>query len=413
MPASAVTRPDTNTLTPADVPSLVELIRAAAAEGAALFPVGGGTSLPVAASVAQGRWVHLTELARVIDYPAADMTITVQAGMRMGQLREILAEQNQQLPLDVPQSSDATLGGVIATNFSGPRRYGYGTARDYVIGIRAVDGHANEFAGGGRVVKNVAGYDFCKLLTGSHGTLGIMTEVTLKLKPLASHRAALLVAPANTEQLEAMLSRLVDTSAQPVAIEWLTGDYWRRYAAEHSWPGATEAGWLVLYFEGLASEVAWMTRTMQDDWAGVGARDVVCLEMSDANRLLSDLSEFVAVSGEVVFKANVLPSRTVEFVRQIASDVPECSIQAHAGSGIIKIAIPELPASGLSGHVIGQWQPLAAHSGGNVEAIKHPANSEFTARLRWGSPAVPRELMQRLKQQFDPKGILNPGAYIV
>src|SRR6185369_14097741 len=112
-------------------------------------------------------------------------------GITMQALAELLAKERQRLPIDVPQAEQATIGGVIATNWNGPRRFGEGTVRDYVIGISAVDGRGQPFKGGGRVVKNVAGYDFCKLLTGSLGTLGIITQLSLKVKPRTECTAAI------------------------------------------------------------------------------------------------------------------------------------------------------------------------------------------------------------------------------
>ncbi len=148
-----------------------------------LLPIGGGTACRDANSddVIE---VRLDGLNRVIDYPARDMTITVEAGIRIAELNRILATENQRLPIDIPQADQATLGGVIATNWSGLRRFGCGTMRDYVIGISAIDATGRRFSAGGRVVKNVAGYDLCKLLVGSNGELAIITQVTLKLRPL-------------------------------------------------------------------------------------------------------------------------------------------------------------------------------------------------------------------------------------
>ena len=122
-----------------------------------------------------------TALNQVIDYPARDLTITVQAGITMKELQATLAKENQWLPIDIPET--ATIGGAIACDVSGPRRYGYGTLRDYVIGITVVNDRGEETHAGGRVVKNVAGYDFMKLHTGALGTLGVITQVTLKVKP--------------------------------------------------------------------------------------------------------------------------------------------------------------------------------------------------------------------------------------
>src|SRR6185295_16370910 len=110
--------------------------------------------------------------------------ITVEAGIRIDELARVLAAEKQRLPIDVPQAHRATLGGVAATNASGSRRFGLGTIRDYVIGVSAVDASGRMFKAGGRVVKNVAGYDLCKMLVGSLGTLALITQLTLKLRPL-------------------------------------------------------------------------------------------------------------------------------------------------------------------------------------------------------------------------------------
>src|SRR6185295_19830055 len=120
-----------------------------------------------------------------------------------------LATERQRLPIDVPQAERATVGGVIATNWNGPRRFREGTVRDYVIGISAVDGRGQPFKGGGRVVKNVAGYDFCKLLTGSFGTLGVITQVTLRLKPIPDQSALLACTVPDLAAAEKLLSALI------------------------------------------------------------------------------------------------------------------------------------------------------------------------------------------------------------
>src|SRR5437762_40368 len=151
--------PMADTITPADQSSLLAAVRAAYEAGTAVYPIGGGTSLEYGLSAARpGIELSLAKLNRVIDYPARDMTTTVEAGITMASLAETLAAERQRLPVDAPQADRATLGGLIATNWSGPLRYGHGTIRDYVIGINAIDGRGVPFKGGGRVVKNVAGY---------------------------------------------------------------------------------------------------------------------------------------------------------------------------------------------------------------------------------------------------------------
>ena len=143
MTAVADILPLSETRSPAEQDALAALVADAHAAGTAVYPIGGGTSLDYGLPASRpGIGVSLAKLNRVIDYPARDMTITVEAGITVEQLAGTLADERQMLPIDVPQAGSATLGGLVATAFSGPRRYGYGTMRDYVIGISAVDGDA-------------------------------------------------------------------------------------------------------------------------------------------------------------------------------------------------------------------------------------------------------------------------------
>ena len=164
--------------------------------------------------------MDLCGLDQVIDFPARDMTITVQAGITIARLRNIVGRENLRLPIDVARAEQATLGGTLATNTSGPRRYGFGTLRDYVIGISAVNDMGHEFKAGGRVVKNVAGYDLCKLLVGSLGTLAIITQVTLKLRPRVEEQALVTVA-CETDALEKTLDQLHGSRTRPTCLELL------------------------------------------------------------------------------------------------------------------------------------------------------------------------------------------------
>ena len=178
--------------TPATAAELGDLVREAAAAGQGLYPVGGRTTLDLGLPpLKPGFAVDTRGLDRVIDYPARDMTITVQAGITIGGAAAARSPpKNQWLPVDVPLPDRATLGGAIAANASGPRRLGYGTLRDYVIGISFVADDGGEVKAGGRVVKNVAGYDLMKLHVGALGTLGVVTQVTLKVKPRPEDQVA-------------------------------------------------------------------------------------------------------------------------------------------------------------------------------------------------------------------------------
>ncbi len=171
---------------PASIDELRQAVGRWAAEGLAIYPQGGKTALDYGGIPARpGVAIDTTSLKGVIDYPAADMTITVEAGITLAELQSILATEGQRLPLDAPSPERATLGGIYATNTCGPRRFAAGRPRDLILGVSFVTADGKEIKGGGRVVKNVAGYDFPKLLTGSMGTLGVITQMTLKVRPEA------------------------------------------------------------------------------------------------------------------------------------------------------------------------------------------------------------------------------------
>ena len=160
-------------------------------------------------------------LDRVVEFAARDMTITVEAGISIARLDEILRGEGLRLPIDIPQWERATLGGAMAANASGPRRFGLGTFRDYVIGLTAMKADGQLFHSGGRVVKNVAGYDLCKLLVGSMGTLAIVTQVTLKLKPIPEASALVCATFANLADREAAVAGLLTSQTRPMAIDTL------------------------------------------------------------------------------------------------------------------------------------------------------------------------------------------------
>jgi glycolate oxidase FAD binding subunit len=218
----------TGTITPTTAADVAAAVRAGYDAKKPIYPLGGQTALDYGFTPTRpGTGLDLTGLNRVVDYTPRDMTILVEAGIRMADLAVLLAAEGQHLPIDVPRAAEATLGGVVATNWTGPRRYGYGTIRDYVIGIHAVDGRGIPFQGGGRVVKNVAGYDFCKLLCGSLGTLAVTTQLALKLKPQPETSATLIAACADLATTDILLNRFINLAAPPAAIDYLAGAGWK------------------------------------------------------------------------------------------------------------------------------------------------------------------------------------------
>ena len=405
--------PIKKTHAPADQGELASIVADAHRGGTPLYLIGGGTSLDFGLPAkAQGEGLSLAKVARVIDYPARDMTITVEAGASMHSLAELLAKERQRLPIDVPQADQATIGGVVATNWNGPRRFGQGTVRDYVIGISAVDGRGMPFKGGGRVVKNVAGYDFCKLLTGSLGTLGVITQVTLRLKPIPEQSALLAISLPDAGTAERLLAALITSQTSPAAIELLAGPAWESDPALQALPKPSATScYLVVGLEGSAAEVDWMTHQLAREWEELGAPEP--LVVGQSTDLWRRLIEFPAAGASpLVLKASTRPSGTTAFVQSARRIDPQASIQAHAGNGIVIVRFSKFPPQGLSRALIGDLLPAATAHQGQVVVLSNPSATEMTHVSVWGTVDGSRELMTALKRQFDPQDILNRGRFV-
>lgn len=402
------------TVEPTEEVGVGQLLRTSHAEHAAVYPLGGRTRIDWGLPGERpGRGLSLTGLSRVVDYPARDMTITVQSGITMAALDEVLRAERQRLPIDVPQPDRATLGGVIATNTSGPRRYGQGTIRDYVIGIRAVDGRGVTFNGGGRVVKNVAGYDFCKLLTGSLGTLGVITQVTLKVKPIPQACAHLAHDLASWDEAEMLLSALVTSSITPTAIELLAGPLWNDDPALGTASRGSIAR-LVVGLEGSQAEVDWMISALGDEWRALGAlapRTVLDQASQALWRRLTDLpSGGTSEAAPLVVKLSVPPSALVSLARLVRELDPEASLSCQAGSGVLRAQFAR-PAADLASDWVKRLQPTAITAGGSAVVLSGGGGT-WTRQAVWGGTLPSSATMVAIKRQFDPHHILNPGRFI-
>lgn len=405
------------TLTPDDPAALAEVVRAAADVRRAVYPIGGGTSLGFGLpATVPGLGISLAGLTRVVDYPARDMTITVEAGISMSTLTQTMAAERQHLPIDVPFADRATLGGVIATNWSGPRRLGSGTIRDYVIGISAVDGRGIAFKGGGRVVKNVAGYDFCKLLIGSLGTLAIVTQVTLKTRPLPQTSTWIICDLPTLDLAERLLADAVALPAMPAALELVAGPRWRDHPLGGQGNGQS-VGQLALALEGTEAEVSWLAGEVIRRWQDAAARQPLQVSHEESGAVLRRLTDSPATTdlpGEwpTTLKFSLPPSAVVGMVGKILASFPSASVQAHAASGIVWVQLYDVAPHLLARKVVQQWQSAARAVGGAVVLTSHPQSSELTRHVVWGPSRDDWTVMATVKRQFDPYGVLNPGRFI-
>jgi glycolate oxidase FAD binding subunit len=401
----------TDTVEPASSTEIATQLLECYERSMAVYPVGGQTALDYGLpATTAGIAVSTKAMDQVIDFPVRDLTITVEAGITMQRLANLLDAEGLMLPLDVPQAEQATLGGVIATNTNGPRRFGLGTVRDYVIGIEAVDGKGRLFHGGGRVVKNVAGYDFCKLLTGSLGTLGVITAATVKVKPISEQTTTVVAVVPNGHSGEAAIASMLVSEAMPVAMQWLQGECWQQLCGG----GSQAAGHSIMAIQlaGTKVEVDWSQATVLRELKTAGLTDGSILDPIQQQALWSAVREFPANDAELVLQVQTVSSGVVEIIAKCCELNSDCVIQASAGDGIVTVAFEQIPTGGISSSLITELAPLAAKFHGNVVTLKNPHAVEVTAGSMWGRLSAPLSIMQQVKEQFDPRGILNPGRFV-
>src|SRR5208337_3573986 len=399
-------RPATARLRPETVVDLCQAVGEHAGEGLAIYPQGGTTALDYGGIPGRpGVAIDTRSLCRVIDYPHADMTITVQAGITAASLHAVLAEQNQRLLIDIPQADRATLGGVFATNTSGPRRFGLGRPRDQIIGVNFVTSQGIEVKGGGRVVKNVAGYDLPKLLTGSMGTLGIITQMTFKVRPMPEASAIVWVPFTSLASLGGTLEALNTSGSRPVALDLLSAPAARIIGEPLNVPAGDWV--LVIGLEDNATSLSWQLNRLMIE---LGRADLTILQNEHAAAGWAGLTEFSAAElGPVSCVVSIRPSGVIPFVESI--DPGRWAVQAHAGNGIVRL------------HALGDWtldhaaaeidrfRSLTEREGGSVILARCPTGWKVRLGV-WGRPRADWPLAERVKQALDPIGALNPGRFI-
>jgi glycolate oxidase FAD binding subunit len=425
--------PLTNTLAPADQAAVAEAVEAAWKEKTAVYPIGGGTRLDYGLQpTLQGIGLSLEKLNRLVDYSADDMTITVEAGMTMADIAKTLADRRQCLPVDVAQPDRATIGGTMAINPSGPRQLAFGTLRDNVLGFTAVDGQGRMFSGGGRVLKNAAGYNMCRLMTGSLGTLGIVTQITLMVRPMPETTALTVCDLSGLDTAEKLLVYLMQSPLQPIAVELALGPKRRENPALGP---MTDGNMLRLFvgFEGSAVEVQWKLDTLRDKLLAEGVTSLLTVTDASAKPLWDWLVDFPAD-----VQISVRPSAVTKTIGSLLSIDPDCSIQAHAGTGILQVMFSPAKISGFSQNenlsekptADGQdsaedtkcgpfalflrrkLRPLADATAAKLVVLKYPEAETLTRHDVWGPSSNGIVVMQSLKDRFDPAGILNPGRFV-
>ncbi|MBM3262087.1 MAG: FAD-binding oxidoreductase [candidate division Zixibacteria bacterium] len=418
---SAVVAPDS-------LESLSGLMRLASERGLAVVPRGGGTRMNIGLPPERvDLVVSLARLNRMTEHEPADQTATAQAGMRMTDLQETLSRAGQYLPLDPAHMDRCTLGGVIASNASGPLRWTYGTARDMVIGTKIVQVDGKIVKSGGKVVKNVAGYDLNKMYIGAFGTLGILAEITLKLQPLPETRQAMIGRFPFVSSAMDMAFRVLESNIMPAFLE-IANPVPVGILARKMGGGLGDAGFpLIVGVVGAQETVAWQMAETERLFRQAGALKIIPLEDERYRVAFDVLREFP--SGEVVphgmspgitCRIGVPPEHIGTLYQAMENYCQKarigCGMTGHFGNGTLtfvfyrETSFIETDVDTLS-DIVEELQRTA--SGLEGFCVVEHAPAFLRKRLAvWGSPRPEWGLMRTLKDRFDPKRLLNPGRFV-
>ncbi len=364
---------------------------------------GGCSKLDWGGQVHQPNLVLSTaRLNRLVDHAVGDLTVTAEAGMRFADLQTILAKENQTLAFDPTYPDQATLGGIISTGDTGSLRQRYNGVRDMLLGISFVRSDGQIAKAGGRVVKNVAGYDLMKLFTGAYGTLGILTQVTLRVYPLPE-ASQTIVLSGKVGGINQVLRTLLGSALTPLAVDLVAGDR----LVDLSVPAGIS---LAIRFQTIAASVAGQTARMEAVAKSLGL-SVVHFTADAETRLWQRLREEIAEAARdrwITCKIGVKPTEAVTLLQQMGEllDIPWCAqIYAASGLGLLALDLSVEPA------MVQKIRDLVTANSGFLSILQAPAALKQSLDI-WGYTGNALELMQKLKYQFDPENLLNPQRFV-
>ncbi|MDM9623828.1 glycolate oxidase subunit GlcE [Rhizobium sp. S96] len=383
-----------------------DIIRAHAAAGTALAICGGNTRAGFGNAVAAASRLRSTNIAGIVAYNPGEMVLTARAGTPLSEIKAALSEHGQMMafePMDhrplMGTTGEPTIGGVFAANVSGPRRLVAGAARDSLLGVRFVNGSGEAIKAGGRVMKNVTGLDLVKLMAGSHGTLGFVTEVTFRVPPKPKTEETILVADLNdAEAANAMAAAMalpVEVSAAahlPMTVTWKFLD------------GTLPAGEATaLRIEGLAGSVEARADKLANAMAALGT--VLRLGSNDSAQLwreIRDVLPYADGTPRPVWRVSVAPSIGHQLVAALRLETGVDAFYDWQG-GLVWMRMEADAEADLVRRFI------KALGGGHATLVRAPEAMRGSTAAFQPQPEPVELLSARLKAKFDPAGIFNPG----
>ena len=372
---------------PDSIEAVSEILKLAGTKCWRVLPSGGANWLNAKAVKSANLVLSTKNLNRIIEHEPADLIAVAQAGVRLVEFNETLARNGQWLPLDPPDDGSATLGGVVATGISGAQEFGYGRPRGSVIGMKVVLGDGSIISVGGRVVKNVAGYDLCKLFTGSYGTLGIITELNFKLRPTPAAESTL-IATGKRTSLIIFAHSIISAALFPVAVELVSAKFASALGIQ------VDDCALLIRFAGTSKAVQYQMKEALSIDVGVSVQS-----LTDDDKLWRDVAQCsVCRDGTLGWRASMLPLEVEKFLTTLekSTSLDDQTWQVGLANGRMRM-VEEIESNAVAAR-IENLNAIARAS----DATIFVEGSNFSSQISEAN----MKLMRRIKERLDPRGVL-------
>jgi len=369
-----------------------------------VLPCGSGSKLGWGGVSKDIDLVVSTErLNRIIEHAVGDLTVTVEAGVKFTDLQNVLTKTNQFLPLEPAYPQDATIGGIVATADSGSLRHRYGGIRDMLLGLSFVRSDGQIAKAGGRVVKNVAGYDLMKLFTGSYGTLGIITEVTLRVYPVPE-ASGTVVLTGEAEAIASATKTLLASALSPTAVDLLSTQLVSQLSRG-------QGIGLIVRFQSVSESVKEQSSRLLEVGQQLGLSGTFYTE-ADEVKLWQQLPEQIWESTQppaITCKIGVSPTAAVATLTKLDALTASSALGLiHAGSGL---GLLRLDPTVTTPQTILELRRSCQDQSGFLSVLEAPISLKQQLDV-WGYNGNALEIMRQIKQQFDPKNLLSPSRFV-
>ncbi len=387
---------------PTTVQELEAVVKWAAAERTPLEVIGSGTKRTWGRQVQSAHTLRTDGISGIVDYQPAELVLTVKAGTSLEEVQKLLKDHNQELPFEPANLSAVlgtsetagTIGGVLATNLSGPRRLKAGAARDHVLGLEAVSGRGEIFKAGGRVVKNVTGYDLSRGFCSSWGTLSVATSFSLKVLPRAAKECTCVLLGLNPVQATQAMTEAMGSSAEVSSAAYLPKGFC---------PLSQEFSMVLLRLEGIPASIDYRLEKLRGVLKKFTSQELI--EGQASRKTWGDLRDLLPFAGSTkpLWKISVSPTAGQQVVAELEKRFAIKYMQDWGG-GLVWVEM-----QGDEPHDVPLRRIIAENGGGHAMLLRASPELRASVELFQPLPDTLLHLTKRLKAQFDPHSVLNPG----